>query len=240
MISNYRIRTEQLHPVLRISLRKLATQLDRLMRYWRTQILRRPRPNDSWIADRGDDTLRVIYPLTPESVVLDIGGYKGTWSQKIHEKYQCHIHIFEPVSSYRSEIEGRFAECPKVTVYPFGLAGKNVKARIAIRGDASSVLLADMERDELIELHDVADVLQPMQKHGVDLVKINIEGGEYDLLSRMLETGITSMCRNIQVQFHPWVPHARERRKMIQEALSRTHSLTYEYPFVWENWLLSC
>jgi hypothetical protein len=26
------------------------------------------------------------------------------------------------------------------------------------------------------------------------------------------------------------------RRKSIQDSLKKTHKITYEYPFVWENW----
>lgn len=35
---------------------------------------------------------------------------------------------------------------------------------------------------------------------------------------------------------HDFVPDAKRRMQKIQAALSRTHNLTYQYPFVWENW----
>jgi FkbM family methyltransferase len=238
LLSNDRVRMEQIHPSLRDRVRKAGPQLDRMMRYWRTRIMKCPRPIDSWLVDRGDTTLRLAYPLTPESIVVDVGGYMGNWSQQIHDRYDCHIHIFEPVRSYWSEIEKRFNGCAKITVYPYGLADKTTLTQIAILGDASTVLIRQKEKSESIELRDVAEVLEPMRNSGIDLIKINIEGGEYDLVPRMIQTGLKNVCRNIQVQFHPWVPRAIERRKEIQEALSRTHRLTYEYPFVWENWQL--
>ncbi|TMA87233.1 MAG: FkbM family methyltransferase, partial [Deltaproteobacteria bacterium] len=70
----------------------------------------------------------------------------------------------------------------------------------------------------------------------IALMKINIEGGEYDLLDHLIETGFVSRIDNIQVQFHDFVAEAESRMVRIQERLSQTHAITYQYPFVWENW----
>jgi hypothetical protein len=45
--------------------------------------------------------------------------------------------------------------------------------------------------------------------------------------------------RNIQVQFREDVmPDAAARMARIQSALARTHRLTYQENFAWENWEL--
>ena len=67
-------------------------------------------------------------------------------------------------------------------------------------------------------------------------MKINIEGGEYDLLDRLITTGLVGKIDNIQVQFHEFVPNAKERMQNIQKKLSKTHTPTYQYEFIWENW----
>jgi hypothetical protein len=123
-----------------------------------------------------------------------------------------------------------------VTFYPFGLAERAIWTEIALEGDASSVTGRIEERTETIELRDAAGVLGPIAEHGIELIKINIEGGKYGLLGRMLETGLVARCRDIQVQFHPWIERAAERREELQQRLSATHRLTYEYPSIWENW----
>ena len=46
------------------------------------------------------------------------------------------------------------------------------------------------------------------------------------------------MIANIQVQFHDFVLDAESRMKSIQADLRKTHELTYQYDFVWENWKL--
>ena len=34
---------------------------------------------ERWFADDGDNTLRLNYPLDENSVVFDVGAYKGAW-----------------------------------------------------------------------------------------------------------------------------------------------------------------
>ena len=68
-------------------------------------------------------------------------------------------------------------------------------------------------------------------------MKINIEGGEYDLLDSLISADIVQSIANIQVQFHDFlIKDAKEKMRKIQEKLSLTHEPTYQYEFVWENW----
>ena len=41
-----------------------------------------------WFAVKGDQTLRLNYPLNKDSVVFDLGGYKGEFAADIYNKYQ--------------------------------------------------------------------------------------------------------------------------------------------------------
>jgi hypothetical protein len=45
--------------------------------------------------------------------------------------------------------------------------------------------------------------------------------------------------KNIQVQFHDFIiENATERMENIQKQLAKTHKITYQFNFVWENWQL--
>ena len=69
-----------------------------------------------------------------------------------------------------------------------------------------------------------------------DLIKINIVGGEYEVLEILLKNNMISIFKNIQVQFHDFiVDNAKERMNAIQKKLALTHVLTFQYEFVWEN-----
>ena len=68
-----------------------------------------------------------------------------------------------------------------------------------------------------------------------DLCKINIEGGEYLLLNDLIDNNMITKLNNIQVQFH-LIENYQEEYNKLAEKLSKTHELTWRFPFVWENW----
>ena len=190
-----------------------------------------------WILARGDATLRLAYPLDAASVVFDVGGYRGDWAEAIAGRYGCTIHLFEPVPQYCEGIRRRLGHNPKVVINNAGLADATRRETLAIDEEGSSVEKRGANTCEI----QLVDVVEYFAKHGVgrvDLMKVNIEGGEYALLARMHENGLIERCVDLQIQFHDFVPGAREKRAHLREVLGRTHALTYDYPFIWENWRL--
>lgn len=190
-----------------------------------------------WFRDNGDKTHRLHYDLHASSIVFDLGGYEGQWASDIFAMYQCHIHVFEPLPAYAANISARFRANQQISVHDFGLAAEDHCSTLAINGDASSIYKTGLETTD-IQLKSVAHFLEDNKITAIDLMKINIEGAEYDLLTYLISSGIINRIRNIQVQFHDFVPDAEIRMLEIQKKLSLTHELTYQYPFVWENWVL--
>jgi len=192
-----------------------------------------------WFDDQGDKTHRVNYPLTRDSVVVDLGGYEGQWACDIYCKYGSRIFVFEPAKKYYDGIVSRFAFNPAIKVYLFGLAASDSQEKLFMQNDSSSIFnQKSVGQHEIIELKEAASFLDQLGLDQVDLMKINIEGGEYDLLNHLIESGWIRKIKNVQVQFHDFVPDAKRRMKSIQEKLIATHELTYQYWFVWENWRL--
>jgi FkbM family methyltransferase len=192
-----------------------------------------------WFADKGDATLRLDFPLTRESIVLDVGGYEGNWAAEIYERYCCTVHIFEPVPRFAENIQKRFAPGARVFVHPYGLSDRSQQATIYLNNDGTSVHKnkGSACTIELRSAHEIFGELG-LSIIGVDLLKINIEGCEYELLPHVINSPLIHNVRDIQVQFHDFVPEAAARMAAIQEQLSRTHELMWQYRFVWENWRL--
>ncbi len=192
-----------------------------------------------WYADRGDETLRLDYDLGPEALVIDAGGYRGNWSADIFCRFACRIEVFEPVTAFADEIERRFSANPSVTVHRCGLAGRDRREAIMLDEGASSTVkepIGAAGTREEIELRDVAGVIEGLDRTDVDLIKVNIEGGEYELLERLLETGLVERFRHLQIQFHRGAPDAASRMREIQSGLARTHRQSWSYPWIWESW----
>lgn len=195
-------------------------------------------PIDRWRQDQGDETLRLNYPLNKKSIVFDLGGYQGDWADKIHSRYGCQVHVFEPIKDFFDKIQSRFAGNEKLSLHPFGLGGKNETVIASFNKDSSSRFRQAEETREM-QLKAASSFLADFDK--IDLMKVNIEGGEFDLLIHLLDEGLIHKIIDLQVQFHRDIPNAEALRTLIRERLSKTHKLTYDYSFVWENWhLTSC
>ena len=189
-----------------------------------------------WFKINGDKTLRLNYDLSQSSIVFDLGGYKGNFAQEIYNRYLCEIFIFEPVKSFYKIIDNKFKNIPKVTAYPFGLANNDKELFISNSEDASSVFI-DSDGSEKIKLKSILTFINDNKITHVDLIKINIEGGEYEVLESLLSSGMIPIFKNLQIQFHDFIiDNANERMENIQAQLAKTHKITYQYKFVWENW----
>ncbi len=189
-----------------------------------------------WFNDKGDETLRLNYDnLNKTSLVFDLGGYKGQWTSDIYSKYQCRIFIFEPVAAFAKLIDERFKLNEDIKVFNFGLGSKNEVLSININSDASSVLMhSDDHNQEKIYIKDFQSFLEQNNIDTIDLIKINIEGAEFDLMDYILDNNLISRIKTIQIQFHNFFADADVRRDTIIKKLKKTHQQTWCYKFVWE------
>jgi FkbM family methyltransferase len=188
-----------------------------------------------WLKDGGDTHLRVNYDLNEKSIILDLGGYDGKWVDYLHNKYNSFVYIFEPVNSFYNILTDRFKDNKKIKIYKYGVSNETKKMEISLSNDASS-LYGDKSNVEVIELKDIKEILNELNLPNIDLFKINIEGEEYNVLETLIKNGNHKNMDNIQIQFHENVENFNERRNLIRDSLSKTHELTYDYAFIWENW----
>ena len=179
------------------------------------------------------EELRYNYPLNENSIVFDVGGFEGIWAQTIYSKYGSTILVFEPVKEFYNNIKDKFSEQDKVQVYNYGLGTKDEAISIEVIGMSTSVLNTT-EATEDVEIKDIQPILNRFAN--IDLLKLNIEGAEYDLLEYIIEKGLQNRLDNIQIQFHMNVADYEKRRQKIREELSKTHHLTYDYAYTHENW----
>jgi len=190
---------------------------------------------ENWKLAAGDKTFRLDYNLNSESVVFDLGGYEGLWSDNIFKRYGSNLFIFEPIKEFAQNIEKRFSGNSKIKIYDFGLAGETKKIEMNKSLDSSSAFVKNSNK-EIVQLKKISDFIKENNIKNIDLIKINIEGGEYEVLEDLIENALIKNIKNIQVQFHSVFPNAKERMEKIQAELIKTHHPTYQYKFVWENW----
>jgi FkbM family methyltransferase len=188
-----------------------------------------------WFAIGGDKKFRYTYPLTKDSIAYDMGGYEGEWADKINKKYGCTVEVFEPVGKFADNLRKLFAGRDKIHVYDFGLGGSDHTEKINL-DLASSSAFKKGGKTETIHIKRARDFINKQKSQKIDLIKINIEGGEYELLDDLIKSGLIKNITDLQLQFHNFVPKAVQKRADLQERLNKTHYLTFCYPWIWENW----
>ena len=193
-----------------------------------------------WIEDDAYQKL-FDHPLNSNSLVMDVGGFTGNWTNGIYLRYNCNIIVYEPVREYYSILKNRFINKNKIIAKNYGLGNVNKEILIEKRNVQSTTFISNKNLAEEVNIKSIKNELSNYKK--IDLMSINIEGGEYELMDAILEHNLTSKINNIQIQFHEWYPSYEKSHilsKEIRKRLSLSHKLTYSYPFVWENWQLKC
>jgi FkbM family methyltransferase len=178
---------------------------------------------------------RYEYPLTPDSLALDCGVHQGQFAHTLHDKYGCRIVGFEPVTEFYDKSVDRLKALPKITIRHAGVGATTRQERMSIKGDMSGIF-ADNPTAEDVQILAIGDILAPWDT--VDLIKLNIEGMEFEVLEAVLAEGWATKLRNIQVQFHSVVPEFERRHADIRGGLLKTHHLTFDAPWCWENYAL--
>ncbi len=192
-----------------------------------------------WKKNKGDKTHRLDYPtLTEESIVFDLGGYLGDFAHAINKKYGCYVYVFEPHQKFYEECTKRFSINPKVTPLNFGVSDVDGKFFLSDSVDGSSFSNPTHENKQGIEciVKEFFKTLSDLDIAKVNLMKINIEGGEYPLLMHIADNDKLGLVDEYQIQFHNFIEDAEHKRESIIKFLSKTHKRTWCYTFVWENW----
>ena len=188
-----------------------------------------------WKDDDGDRTYRLSYDLGPRSVVFDLGGYVGDFAAAIHDRTGATVYLFEPGKIFFEKCLERFRGNSCVKLFNFGLSDKEGEFILSESDDASAIS-ASNGSGQRVSLKRFSDVLGELGLTEVDLLKINIEGGEFEILPHLIETGLINNMRHLQVQFHNFIPDAARKRDEIVKALEKTHRRDWCYIFVWESW----
>lgn len=191
-----------------------------------------------WLKDQGDKTLRLNYPINENSVVFDLGGYKGDFTAEISKRYNCRIYLFEPSPIFYNECKERFKENDNIKCFNFGLSSESKKAFLSNNENESSTKPTKTPCQEYIPVRLIkfSEFIKKEKIKNIDLLKINIEGGEYDILPHIIKNKSIRRIKYLQIQFHNFINDSEKRRSEIIYKLSETHQQQWCYPFIWESW----
>lgn len=219
---------------------KISRMLGKLVTLYRRNILRDPFLLEAsrWFRDHGDETLRLDYPLTSDSIVFDLGGYQGDFAAAINKKFNCKVYIFEPVPAFYAMCADRFRANKKIVCMNYGLSSSDGYLDIFLSENASSFFTSSSSKGhtQRVKIISVINCIRELKIEQIDLMKINIEGGEFEVLPALIKSGDILKINFLQVQFHNFVTDAAKKREEIRANLATSHIEMWNYDFVWESW----
>ena len=173
-------------------------------------------------------------PVVPGNVVVEVGGYTGRYTEQILSRYDARIFVLEPVKKFYNQLSAKFNNSKNVTLVNYGL-GKPGLTKFGVVG-AGTGAFASTTHFEEVELKSFKDFLHEQSLSSVDILMVNIEGGEYELVPQLLQPDIIQNIRRLYIQFHLTAPNAVMERDVIRKSLTTTHREVFSFPFVWECW----
>jgi FkbM family methyltransferase len=192
----------------------------------------KPSNPSEWNRVNGDLTYRINYnDLNQSSIVVDLGARHGNWSDLIKNKYNPKIYCFEIVNEFCNQLMDKGYNT-------FCMAVSDKKEKISIGIVDSEASIFNDNNDFEVDSIPASDIFKIINEDKIDLMKINVEGAEYPILKNLIETEEIKKIKNIQVQFHLFDGDMNNDYETISNELSKTHNITWRFPFVWENWEL--
>ena len=114
--------------------------------------MEREKRESVWYKNNGDQTYRLDYELNENSVVIDVGGYHGSWASDIYSMYGCSIHIFEPIADFADIIKRRFKNNSSIYLHNVAMGINESKATIYLDQGGTSLLKKTGHEDEACPL----------------------------------------------------------------------------------------
>jgi hypothetical protein len=167
--------------------------------------------------------LRYEYDLKPDDVVIDLGAYRGEWANEIRARYGCCVIAVEPTDA----VDGWQCETIKKAAWV-------ADGKLSFGGAFYYTSAFETSVNEY-ECFDVASLIDRFDE--IALLKINVEGLEYDILEHLYRKDLLKRIKHLQVQFHLIEGAECEMRyEALAWTMRKTHETEWIYPFCWESW----
>ena len=187
-----------------------------------------------WEDDGGDEKLRYDYYLNSNSFVMDLGGYEGEWTENIHQKFGCQVAIFEPVRKFAEKIKNKFSQNEAIKICQYGLGSSSRTDTIYLWGAGTSTFRKRAKAEE-IRIVDIKKWFSDHNMQSVQLMKINIEGGEFDLFTDEVISAFSESSFIIEIHDFKFDDGKNKRKALIDSFKDFDVEMVKSRPKQWSD-----
>tara|TARA_B100000035_G_scaffold288254_1_gene273751 strand:- start:4515 stop:5177 length:663 start_codon:yes stop_codon:yes gene_type:complete len=190
-----------------------------------------------WKNEGKKQKIRFNYKLHEGDVVFDLGAFRGSFSEKVYNENSRYF-LFDTNPTMVDFLKKKFIKKENVSIYPFGLGERDIygKAKKSFSPWAQAGASFRETSNENIIIKDFLKFCQEKNINEIKVLKINIEGAEYNLMKYLHENDFLKNIQHIQIQPHDFENESLGNLLELHKNLHETHKLKSSYPFVWDFW----
>lgn len=181
------------------------------------------------------ENLRENYNISESDYFFVIGGHEGDISDRIINKFNPYVYIFEPSLNWYNFLAEKYKENTKVKVFNFGfleIPGERKLYKFG-DGDGSNIYL-ESEEYENCNFENLSEFIR-VNNISIKLIEFNCEGSEYEIIRDLSKSGQIKKIENIQVQFHK-IENYSDLYREISDIMFQTHNKSWGFDYIWESW----
>ena len=168
--------------------------------------------------------------LSAQSIIYSVGvGDDISFDLALMSRFGCKIHAIDPTPESHAWLSKQ-AVPGEFILHRFGVAahdGVQAFHPASVDGWVShSIFKTETTKEEVIELpvKRIVTIMKELGHSHVDLLKMDIEGSEYDVLGDVLESGVC--CDQLLVEFHH--RNLKDGTQRTREMVSKLRSAGYD------------
>lgn len=160
------------------------------------------------------------------------GGIYGSSSQK--NKLMT-FWLYEPIPAFFSVCENKFKNKENIIVYQKAVSadGRNFQMQIdGLRSREEPSIFFESTAIESISIQDIFDSVME-----IELVKMNIEGMEYECIEQLIRSNSLVKARYLLIQFHNFEKNSQNRRDLLRQQIEKDFNNVYTFEWMSELWI---
>ena len=173
--------------------------------------------------------------LNSDSFVVSGGaGNDISFELALIQRFGCPVALFDPSLPGKTTVARHKSNSDKLHFFEMGIAAaKGVNFLKAPANDPTlhSWVKADEKTGEAMQFLTLADIMSDFGKQHIDLLKIDIEGYEYEVLEDLLDSSlrVTQIC--VEIHQEPQVPGRtrKDRWKAIRALRKAGYALLHHH-----------
>lgn len=163
---------------------------------------------------------------------IDCGANVGNITEKLLNSADT-VHAFEPNPFAFEKLRNRFLYNPRVTCYQKAVLDQNTTTKLFLHENShqdevhwstgSSLLdfKGNVLKEKFIEVEaiDICGFIQELDCQ-VNILKIDVEGVEYEILEKLINTGLHNKINKIMVEVHAKkIPELKEKEANLRSKI---------------------